>query len=334
MIERTAGEADEPVIEPDLEITDAHHHFFPPGEHDWPGLLDYSLDHWLADTGAGHRVTSSVWVEARGGFPRWSPLDEVNAITEIARESERRGGAVVRALVGDADLRQSDVGDVLDQLHEASEGRLSGIRHASLWDASPDIATYPSKPGEGLLRRPEFLTGFGELARRDMTFDAWMYHPQLLDLAPLADAFPETRIIVDHLGGPTKLGPYGADRDATLSVWRRHMSELSKRTNVFVKLGGIGLMDFADPVDVTGDADVEPTSEQLANYWRNELRWLIETFGVNRCMFESNFPIDNPMCSYVVLWNAFKRIVADASPEEKRALFAGTANRVYGIKGQ
>jgi L-fuconolactonase len=331
LIIRTAGQVDEPILEPELEIIDAHHHFFPEGTHSWPGLENYTLDELLADTGAGHRVVGTVWVEANGGL-NLSPLEEVRLVAEYAQETVRRGGTVVQGLVGSVDLREgAAAGETLDRMNEAGGGRFKGIRHATLYDTSPDIYTYPGEPGPELLRKPEFQKGFAELARRNMTFDAWLYHPQLLDVAALADAFPETKIVVDHLGGPTKSGPY-SNRSETLNLWRRNMSEVAERPNVFLKVGGLGLVDLVEPVDVTGKADVEPTSAQLADYWRPEVRWCIETFGADRCMFESNYPIDNPMCSYTVLWNTFKRIVSDASPDEKNALFSGTATRFYDLK--
>ena len=295
--------------------------------------MDYSLDDLLKDTGTGHhRVTNTVFVEARAAYSG-SRIDEVKYAAEYARESERREGAVVRAIVGDLNLRHgSAAGEALDRMREVSEGRMVGIRQASVWDPSPEVPIYPTDPEEGLLLKPDFQAGFAELARRDMSFDAWVYHPQLPDVAALADAFPETRIIVDHLGAPVKVGPYKTKRADVLALWRQNMREIQKRPNVFVKLGGIGLYDLAERIDVTGDPDVAPTSAQLADYWAPEIHWLIETFGAARCMFESNYPVDSIMCSYVVLWNAFKRMASSASPDEKRELFAGTANRAYGLK--
>jgi predicted TIM-barrel fold metal-dependent hydrolase len=239
---------------------------------------------------------------------------------------------VVRGIVGFVDLRHGTAaGEALDHMRKVSDGRFVGVRQSSAWDPSPDVPTAKSRPGEGLLRKPQFHAGFAELARRDMSFDAWLYHPQLRDVAVLADTFPDTRIILCHLGAPLAMGPYKAKRAEVLDVWRRYMTELQKRPNIFVKLGGIGTRLLGDPVDVTGIPGVEPTSEQVAEYWGSEVRWCVETFGADRCMFESNFPADGRLCSYRVLWNAFKRMVADASPDEKRALFAGTANRAYGL---
>ncbi|WP_461186638.1 amidohydrolase family protein [Arthrobacter sp. Z4-13] len=323
-----AGPVEE-VIEPDLEITDAHHHFFVKGKHNW--VRDYSLDDYLTDTATGHRVTKSVFLEARASF-NGTNFDEVEYVTQYARESETRGGTVVSAIVGDFNLRHGSAsGEALDRLLELSEGRFVGVRQAGVWDASWDIPPYPTLVEQGLYAKPDFRAGFAELVRRDLSFDAWQYHPQLPDVIALADAFPEARIITDHLGAPIKLGPYGADRDEVLRTWRRHMSELAKRENVVVKLGGIGVPDLAERIDVTGDPDVAPTSEQLAEYWGPEILWLIETFGPDRSMFESNYPVDGYMASYDVLWNTFKRIAAGASPDEKQKLFSGTANRTYRI---
>lgn len=342
--ELTVTEVEEPILEPDIEITDAHHHFGGKSRRD--PSREYTLDAFLEDTGSGHRVTNTVFIESSSHLPMDPPsddplapcapplaaLDELVHVTEIARQSESKGGAVVRGIVGFVDLRHGPAaGEALDRMHEASGGRFVGVRQSSGWDPSPDVRNHKTRPGEGLLAKPHFHAGFAELARRDMSFDAWLYHPQLLDVAALADAFPESRIVVCHLGGPLSTGPYKTERDEVLAVWRRNMGELRRRPNVFIKLGAIGFPMMAEKADVTGDAAVEPTSQQLADFWGDEVRWTVETFGADRCLFESNFPVDGRMCSYAVLWNAFKRMVADASPDEKHALFAGTANRAYAL---
>ena len=246
----------------------------------------------------------------------------------MAAQSDRTvsDGAVIAGIVGHADLRSSDVDDVLAGHVEAGGGRFRGIRHASAWDPSPDVETSHSGPPPGLLGDRSFRSGIAALSRAGLSFDAWLYHPQLLELADLAAAHPDVSIVLDHLGGPLGVGPYSDRRPAVLDHWRRGMAELALRENVSVKLGGIGMPIFGLGWHERAEP---PSSQEVADAWGPEIRWCIEQFGVDRCMFESNFPVDKWSFPYTVLWNAFQRIVADASPDEKAALFHDTAVRVY-----
>ena len=319
--------APEEILEPGVSITDSHHHLW---DHHQPS---YVLDELLADTACGHNVESTVYIECGWKWdtdsadPRFMPVPEVEHVVGLAEESSRRGNAAIRGIVGFADLRfGSSVGEVLDRLVEAGHGLLAGIRQCANWDASSEVSTHPTKPGPELLLHPAVRRGLKQVADRDLTFDTWIYHPQLRDLVDLARAYPTVTMVVDHLGGPLALGPYAKDREASRDTWRRGMRELRSCENVFVKLGGIGMPALAGV-----DASPSPTSEELAGRWASDIGWCIEEFGADRCMFESNFPVDRRACSYRVLWNTFKRVVADGSDQEKAALFTGTAARVYGI---
>jgi predicted TIM-barrel fold metal-dependent hydrolase len=159
-----------------------------------------------------------------------------------------------------------------------------------------------------------------------LSFDAWTYHPQIPELTELARAHPDVPIVLDHLGGPLGIGPYQGRRGEVMAVWRSYLSALAPCPNVVVKLGGIGMPVFGMEWHHTPEG---ASSDQLASVWGEDIRWCIEQFGVDRCMFESNFPVDRASCAYSVLWNAFKRIAADASPAEKAALFHDTAVRTY-----
>ena len=316
-------------LEPELEIVDPHHHRW---DHAAP---PYRLDDLLADTAAGHNVTATVFIECgwawdRDAAPEMIPVSETARVAELAAQSARRGGAVIAKIVGHADLRLGGeaAGRALDALQAAGGMRFVGIRHATAWDADPNIPNHRTDPAAGLMGDPTWRAGFTEVAKRNLTYDAWLYHPQIPEFTALARAFPETTMILDHLGGPLGVRGY---RDRTTEVraeCRESLAELATCPNVNVKLGGIGMSVMG------GDwqrLDAPPSSETLAGYWRDHIGWIIDTFGVERCMFESNFPVDRETCNYVVLWNAFKRIAADASPAEKAGLFAGTAKAVYGI---
>lgn len=321
----------EEPLEADLPIVDPHHHLW---DHIDP---PYLLDDLLADAGAGHRVEATVFVECGWGWDRAAadpvmiPVPEVARVAALADESVAWGGAVIGAIVGHADLRHGPAaGRALDALAEAGGRRFVGIRHATAWDADPAIPNHRTDPAPGLMGSDAFRAGFAELARRGLSYDAWNYHPQLPEIASLARAFPDTTIVVDHIGGPLGVRSYAGRREEVRAAARAAFTDLATLSNVVVKLGGIGMTIMG------GDfhrGDRPPTSAQLADHWGPDIAWLIDTFGVDRAMFESNFPVDSETCSYVVLWNTFKRIAAaaGASPADKAALFAGTARRTYRI---
>jgi predicted TIM-barrel fold metal-dependent hydrolase len=234
---------------------------------------------------------------------------------------------VIAGIVGHADLRHgAAAGRALDALAEAGGGRFVGIRHATAWVADPEIPDHRTGPVEGLMGDGTWRAGFAELARRDLTYDAWLYHPQIPELTELARAHPGTTMVLDHLGGPLGVRSYRDRRDEVLEACRVSLAELAGCPNVHLKLGGIGM-------PIMGGRwhrrDRPATSEELAQAWGPHVRWCIDTFGPDRCMFESNFPVDRASCSYAVLWNAFKRVAEGYDAAERAELFAGTARRAY-----
>jgi L-fuconolactonase len=309
----------EDVLDPDRLICDPHHHLW-----DHPGNR-YMAEELRTDTGSGHRVEETVFVECGSGYradgpEAFRPVGE----TEFVLATEPSG--FVAGIVGFADLRSPDITEVLGAHVRAGEGRFRGIRHVSAWDGSPDFRPSHTNPPPALLADPAFRRGFAALGAAGLSFDAWLYHPQIPELTDLARAEPAVTIILDHLGGPLGIGPYQGRRQEVLEAWRTDMSALAECPNVTVKLGGIGM-----PIFGSGWHHREggATSEELASVWGEPIRWCIEQFGVERCMFESNFPVDRASCSYLVLWNAFKRIADQASPSEAAALFHDTATRTY-----
>jgi L-fuconolactonase len=319
----------EAAIDPTRPIIDPHHHLW---THVQPA---YQLEELLADTGSGHNVVATVFIECGWAWDRDAtdpvmvPVPETAAVAALARRSDTAGGARIAAVVGHADLRHGrDAGRALDALEEAGDGRFVGIRHATAWDADPAIDNHRTDPVRGLMDSDEWRRGFAELSRRGLTYDAWLYHPQIPELVRLARDFPDVQMVCDHLGGPLGVRSYAGRRYEVLAATRDSLRELAGCPNVALKLGGIGMA-------IMGDGwhrrERPPTSAEIAEAWGEFIRWCIETFGANRCMFESNFPVDRMSCSYVVLWNAFKLMVHDAGDDEKTALFAGTASRVYRI---
>lgn len=318
----------EEILEPALPIVDPHHHLWDHPKH------RYLLDELLADTGSGHRVVATVFVEClsmyrASGPPAMRPVGETEFVNGIAAMSESgRYGAtrVAAGIVGFADLTQGDgVGAVLDA-HVAASSRFRGIRHAAGWDASDEVRNSHTNPPRGLYLDAAFRRGFAELAKRRLTFDAWLYHPQMAELTDLARAFPDTTIVLDHFGGPLGIGPYAGKRADVFASWKVDIAALARCPNVVVKLGGL-LM----PLNGFGfhKRDAPASSAELADATRDWYRHTIDCFGPERCMFESNFPVDKVSASYRVLWNAFKRIAAGFTPAEKAALFHDTAARVY-----
>ncbi len=319
----------EAALEPALPIVDPHHHLW--DRADWR----YMLPDLLADLNAGHNVTATVFVQCRafhraGGPEEMRPLGEtefVNGVAAMSASGQYGAARVCAGIVGHADLRLgARVGAVLDAHLRAGGGRFRGIRHITAHDDDP-VMLNPGYPMPArLMEDASFREGFATLGRAGLTFDAWLYHPQIAELTALARAFPDARIVLDHVGGPLGIGRYAGQREAVFAAWRPAIRELAGCTNVHVKLGGLGMRINGFGFE---EAQDPPSSEQLATAWRPYVETCIEAFGAERCMFESNFPVDKGSYSYAVCWNTFKRLASGASAAEKAALFSGTATRFY-----
>ena len=201
-----------------------------------------------------------------------------------------------------------------------------GIRHSASHDDDPAVLGPLSRTPPGLYRDAAFRAGFKTLHALGLSFDAWLLEPQLPDLIDLARAFPETTVVLDHVGTPLGIGRYAGRRDERFGIWRANIQALSGCRNVSVKLGGLPMPFGGWRARMEGP---DESSETLAARWRPYIETCIEAFGAGRCMFESNFPVDRFGATYPALWNAFKRIAWGCSAEEKAALFSGTATRVY-----
>lgn len=320
----------EDALEPDLLIVDPHHHLW-----DRPGAR-YLAPDFMADLAAGHRVRATVYVEAHsmyreGGDPLLRPLGEVEFAARVAEEAagDPQGPAICAGIVGTIDLQAGDrARELLEAAIEAGAGRFRGIRSVSVHHPDPTARGSLLNLPPGFLASASFRSGFAHLAPLGLSFDAWMYHSQLDDAVDLADAFPETTIVLDHVGGANGIGPYAGRRDEVFAEWSAAIRRLAERPNVVIKLGGLGMRLFGFDLHMGARA---PSSQAAAAVWRPYIETCIAAFGPDRAMFESNFPVDKGTCSYVVVWNAFKRIVSGCSIEEKHALFAGTAARIYRI---
>lgn len=323
------AQRNEEPVDPERRIVDPHHHLW-----DRNGST-YLAAELLADTRSTHNVTHTVFVECRSKYDREAPaaLAPVGETSFVVREAEAAaaiGGTTIGAIVSFADMMLGErVEDVLVAHDVAGNGLFRGIRHAVSWDPHPDVPTGHSDPSESMMTTPEFHAGVAKLGDMGFSYDAWMYHPQLPELVGLARAVPETSIIVDHLGGPMGIGPYAADRAAATAQWQASMSDLAQCPNVTLKVGGIG-MDGYFGLGWVGQP-APPSSDTVVAAWQDRVHWCIDTFGPDRCMFESNFPVDRQALTYPVLWNALQKMASRYSEAEQDAMFSGTATRIYRI---
>jgi L-fuconolactonase len=323
----------EAALESDLPIIDPHHHLW-----DTAHRGQYFLPDLLSDIGGGHNIVATVFLECQAmyrahGPEEMAPVGEVEFVNGIAAMSASGNYGpcrVAEAIIGYADLRLgARVRDVLEAEIAAGNGRFRGIRMGVSWDGDDRVGKFASRiVPPHLVRDATFREGFAQLAKLGLSFESWQYHPQLSDAADLARAFPDTTIILNHVGGVLGVGPYSGRRTEILAEWNADIRELAKCPNVNVKLGGIGMTSFGFEFH---EREIPPSSQDLADAWRQYVEPCIEAFGVDRCMFESNFPPDKQSGGYTELWNAFKRITAGASAPEKKALYSGTAARVYRI---
>ncbi|MGI9228252.1 MAG: amidohydrolase family protein [Gammaproteobacteria bacterium] len=314
----------EKIIEADLPVCDPHHHLW-----DYPDSM-YMLDEFMQDVANGHRVRKTVYVECQRHYRSTGPkaLQPVGETEFIEQLLARQQGdiEVAAGIVGFADLTLGPAVQEVLEAHIQASPRFRGIRYMSAWDASEQIRNAQTGPTQNLLQRKDFRDGFACLAGLGLAFDAWVYHPQLAELLKLAQAFPETTIIVNHSGGPLGIGPYADKRDEVFEIWQKGMRQLATSDNVVVKLGGLtmSMCGFG-----WNKREIKPDSAELAEAMRPYYQTCIEYFGPQRCMFESNFPVDRVSCSYNVLWNAFKRLACGYSATECSALLHDTAARSY-----
>src|SRR5689334_18390068 len=324
------GKRREAALEPDLPIVDPHHHLI-----DRPESGTYLLPDLLKDIASGHNIIATVYLEwlsmyRADGPVEMRPVGEVefaNGIAAMAASGSYGKTRVCAGIVGHADLALgAPVRKVLEAMIVAGGGRFRGIRHIASMD--PDQAAWGATAVRpmGLLRDSKLREGFAQLAPLGLSFDAWVYHPQLGDVVDLARAFPQTPICLNHVGGAIGLGRYKGKRDEAFAEWSARIKELAACPNVHVKLGGLGMKMFGFDVH---EGKLPPSSEQLATLWRPYVETCIAAFGPNRAMFESNFPVDKGSYSYGVYWNACKRLAQGASAAEKADLFRGSASRFY-----
>lgn len=335
--EKLAGwlaQVSEPAIEPELPVIDTHHHLWPtsplPEFEAWG--VDDTLDY---KSNCGHNIIATVHIEAHACYWDHGPeelrcVGETQFVEQAAQAAEKMGGRASGFCAGIVGAGNMMLGAKIDRVlaaHQAeSPGRFKGIRYNIASD--PDwVAPRGYELEPGLAQKPEFLAAFEKLAERNLSFETWIMHPQLGDVAKLADAFSDTTIVVSHVGSPMGIGRYRGG--AGFDEWRDKLAECAACPNVILKLGGLHMSYTGLGVDA--DALRPRTSSEMADAHGRHLLTAVDTMGASRCMFESNFPVDGMQTNATVLWNAYKLVTADLDPADRNELFSGTAIRVYDL---
>jgi predicted TIM-barrel fold metal-dependent hydrolase len=323
----------EPASEPALPIVDAHHHLFGTAA----DRLYYRREDLQQDLASGHKVMGTIYVAAYGAGWRTSGPPALRSVGEVERIVQMSGAPLptphgtcqlAAGIVSDVDLALGDrVAELLEAHVAAGSGRLRGVRYyATYYDGS--LAKFIPNAPRNVLADSSFRRGFAMLERFGLSFDALIYHTQLNELAALADAFPRTPIVLNHVGMPVGVLDFKSQQTAVRKDWVKDLRALAQRPNVCVKVGGMGMPIFGFGFE----AGEKPAGTQaLVRVWQPLMEVCVEAFGPQRCMLESNFPVDKQSCSYAQLWNAFKLATRALSPQERQALFYRTACRTYGL---
>ena len=318
----------EDIVDPDRPIIDPHHHLWETTSM-WGS---YVLEDLWADTESGHNIEKTVFIDCRSGYRQdgpehLRPVGETEFVAGIAEESAKReGAATIAGIVSHADMMLGeDVREVLQAHEKAGRGLFRGIRHAGPYDTTGTLMNAgrgrPCPYGED-----DFRTGVRTLGSLGYTYDTWHFYHQNRDYLALARAVPDTTMILDHFGTPLGVGAYAGRREEIFAQWQDDIAAIAECPNVVAKLGGLAMPDNGFGWE---KRDVPPTSDEFVDAQRRYYLHTIDCFGPERCMFESNFPVDRLSIGYHVMWNGMKKIVADFAEDEKHAMFYGTAARVY-----
>jgi len=320
----------EAPLDPDREIVDPHHHLWPVD-----GPLLYGVDDLVGDTTAGHNVVETVFIECHAAYrpdgpPEMRSLGETEFVAASAEELAQRhpDAPPIGGIVANVDLTIDRLDDVLDAHGDAAGGRFRGVRDALSRAREPEVHTIAGRAAEGKYEDPAFRRGVARLGERGLTYDSWHYHYQNREFLELARAVPGTTMILDHFGSPVAIGSDAGRLDEIFESWSDDIAAIAECPNTVAKLGGLAMPDNGFGFH---EADTPPTSDAFLSVQRRWYEHAIDCFGPQRCMFESNFPVDRFSLSYGVYWNAMKKLASQYSEVEQSALFAGTARRVYSL---
>ena len=332
---RWLEQTEEDVLDPQVPIIDAHHHLW----HGYGKPVPWQPDYWYAEQGAdiesGHNIVATVFVECGYNYvadtaPALRPVGETRTINAYAGSfgnTTKSSCKAAAAIVSFADLTLGSAVDATLEAHlDAAPERFRGIRQITPWDPSPEVRYPGFEIAEGLLLSEKFAAGFSRLNKYGLSFDVWLFHPQIPEVAELAKRFPDTTIILDHFGGPIGIGPYEGKRKEIFKQWRHDVALVAQYPNVFAKLGGLWMEHAGFHWHAR---QTPPSADALMEAGMDYYLQTIELFGPDRCMFESNFPVDKISCSYRTLWNYHKKIAAQFNSAERHAMFYETAKKVY-----
>lgn len=314
----------EEIIDPERPIIDPHHHLWERSN------SRYLLEDFWEDTGSGHAIAKTVFIECYTNYRSDGPehlrsLGETAFARDQALQS-RSGSTEIGGIVAYADLRHSRLDEIVDAHVDTAEGLLRGFRQAGAHEPQNDFLFIKPRQPAGLYLDADFQRGVRFLGQRGLTYDTWHYHHQNHDFMKLVAAAPDTLIILDHFGTPLGVGPYADRREEIYEQWKRDIEALARFDNLVLKLGGLAMPDNGFGWN---RGDTPPSSDEFVAAQRRYYLHALDCFGPERCMFESNFPVDKWSLSYHVLWNGLKKMVADFSDSEKDSLFYQTAARVY-----
>jgi len=316
----------EDILDPALPIIDAHHHLWIRNGH------QYLLPEFVADAKSGHNIVGSVFAECHSMYRKDGPeelrsLGETEFVTGCAAMADSGVFGDARYCQGLLSRVELSLGEatkgIFEQHLQRSDGRFKGIRYTTAWDSHDKIPN--QVPAEKMLLQPDVIAGARVMAALNLTLDCWVYHPQLEDVAALAAAVPDLTIVLNHTGVPILGGPNRDKRDEVFKAWLAGIRKVAEYDNTYIKLGAIPIRRSGDGVD----RSLPPTSQETAVAWKPWMQECIEAFGASRSIFESNFPVQKLFASYHVTWNAFKRVAASASTDEKAALFHDAAVAAY-----
>ncbi len=320
------AQVQEDVVEPDREIIDPHHHLWPQPE------MHYNLDELWQDTDAGHKITQTVFMECRAAYRETGP-DHLKCAGETefvakaaARSATDPSRATISGIISHVDLMSEHRDEIIDAHEDAGNGLFRGVRHSGAHDPHPEALSIPGRGIKNQYANEAFRRGVARLGERGLTYDTWHYHHQNMDYRDLALAVPGTTMILDHFGTPLGVGAYAGKREEIFAAWKDDIAAIAECPNVYAKLGGLAMPDNGFGWN---DRDTPPTSDEFVAAQGRYYDHAIACFGPDRCMFESNFPVDRLSISYRVLWNGLKKIAAKYSEAEQAQMFSGVARKVY-----
>jgi len=317
----------ESALDPDRPIIDPHHHLWRRNG------SNYLLDDLWQDTQTGHRIEKTVFIECHAeyrkeGAEHLKPLGETEFVAAQAEKSEQNNQrATIAGIVGHVDLRlAAKIEPILKAHIELGGGRFRGIRHAGAHATHPEGMTIIGRAPEGLYEDEGYRTGLRLLGEMGMSFDTWHYHYQNTSFINLAEACPGTTMILDHFGTPLGVGAFANKRQTIFTTWQRDIEAIAKCSNVIAKLGGLAMPDNGFG---WSERASPPSSDEFADLQSPYYTHTIDCFGSERCMMESNFPVDKLSISYGVLYNGLKKIAGTYGDAEQHQLFYGTADKIY-----